>query len=266
MGFTLTGSPLGHSMGSTPELGRTLSSKLLQHLPLVFVVDPDRAVRESLQSLLQGEGWHPETFASAEEFLTRPVEAAPACLILDTSLPGLSGLELQKRVAATCPHIPVLFLSGTSDIPTTVEAMKAGAVEFLTKPFLEIELVIGVREALDRSRLVIARKAEKQALQGCFASLSPRQQQVMALVSSGLPNKRVAMELGISEITVKAHRGQVMQRMQAGSLADLVKMAGKLGLIRRLKAPTFTTYGDRPPRQDSPLLANYAFSAALATH
>ena len=190
------------------------------------------------------EGWHPETFASAEEFLAHPLEVAPGCLILDVSLPGLSGLELQKRAAVECPHIPTIFLTANDDIPTTVEAMKAGAVEFLTKPFRDNELLSAVREALERSRLVLAKKAEKQALQECYASLSARERQVMALVSSGLINKQVGGELGISEITVKAHRGQVMQKMHADSFADLVKMAGRLGLAKRREATMVCDHAD----------------------
>ncbi|MGA7107337.1 MAG: response regulator [Terracidiphilus sp.] len=255
MGFTLTGSHLvngtgfstDHRFGSTKTSTSTLS---------VFVVDPDRAVRESLEQLFQGEGWHAETFASAEEFLAHPLEAAPGCLIMDVSLPGLSGLELQKRAAAERPHIPTIFLSANDDIPTTVEAMKAGAVEFLTKPFRDIELVSAVREALERSRLVLARRAERQALQGCYASLSPRERQVMALVSSGLINKQVGGELGISEITVKAHRGQVMQKMRANSLVDLIKMASRLGVSRRKDFPRLRR-DDLPTEFTGALLDSY---------
>lgn len=174
MGFMVTESPLGHHIGSAPEVGQSLSSKLSQSTPVVFVVDPDRAVRESLERLMRCEGWHPESFASAEEFLAHPLEVAPGCLTLDVSLPGLSGLELQKRAAVECPHIPTIFLTANDHIPTTVEAMKAGAVEFLIKPFRDNELLRAVREALERSRLVLAKKAEKQALQECYASLSPR--------------------------------------------------------------------------------------------
>jgi FixJ family two-component response regulator len=174
MGFMVTGSPLGHHIGSAPEVGQSFSSKLSQSTPVIFIVDPDRAVRESLERLMRCEGWHSETFASAEEFLAHPLEVAPGCLTLDVSLPGLSGLELQKRAAVECPHIPTIFLTANDDIPTTVEAMKAGAVEFLTKPFRDNEFLRAVREALERSRLVIAKNAQKQALQGCYASLCPR--------------------------------------------------------------------------------------------
>jgi FixJ family two-component response regulator len=236
MGFVLTAShPVtGTGLSVDHRFGAAETSTFT---PVVFVVDPDRAVRESLERLIRSEGWHPESFASAERFLAHPCEAAPSCLILDVSLPGLSGLELQKRAAVVRPHIPTIFLSAKDDIPSTVEAMKAGAVEFLTKPFRDDELLSAIREALERSRLVLVKKAEKQALQRSYASLSPRQRQVMALLSWGLLNKQVGGELGISEITVKAHRGQVMQKMQANSFADLIKMAAKLGLSKKKEFP-----------------------------
>jgi FixJ family two-component response regulator len=259
MGFMVTGSPLGHHIGLAPEVGQSLYSKLSQSTPVVFVVDPDRAVRESLERLMRCEGWHPQTFASAEEFLAHPLEVAPGCLTLDVSLPGLSGLQLQKRAAVECPHIPTIFLTANDDIPTTVEAMKAGAVEFLTKPFRDNELLRAVRESLERSRLVLAKKAEKQALQECYASLSARERQVMALVSCGLINKQVGGKLGISEITVKAHRGQVMQKMHADSFADLVKMAGKLGLAKRREATMVCDPADRAARPGGQLLGSFAF-------
>lgn len=232
MGSILTGSHQGNRTDS-PIDRRFGSAKTLGLTPVVFVVDPDRAMRKSLEWLIRCEGWRPETFASAEEFLAHPFEALPSCLLLDVFLPGMGGLELQKRASLELPHIPTIFLSAKGDIPTTVEAMKAGAVEFLMKPFRDSELLSAIREAFEQSRLVLARKAEKQALQGCYASCSPREQQVMALVSSGLINKQIGEELGISEITVKAHRGQVMQKMRANSLADLIKMAAELGISRR---------------------------------
>jgi FixJ family two-component response regulator len=235
MGFVLAGSHVGNEKSFSID-HRLGSAELSEVAPIVFVVDSDGAMRESLETLLRCEGWHPETFSSAEEFLSHPVELAPGCLILEDSLPGLGGLELQKRAAARCPHIPAVFLSAKSDIPTTVEAMKAGAIEFLLKPFQPEGLLCAIREALERSRAVTAREKQKRAIQKCYASLSLRERQVMALVSSGLMNKEVGRELGISEITVKAHRGQVMRKMRAASLADLVKMAGRLGMSKPREA------------------------------
>ncbi|HSA92814.1 MAG TPA: response regulator [Terriglobales bacterium] len=196
--------------------------------PIVFVVDDDVSVRESLELLIQHEGWQVETFASAQEFLDHPRAGLPSCLILDFSLPGLNGLELQERVAAERTDMPIIFITGHGDIPLTVRAMKAGAVEFLTKPFSDGVLLNAIRQALQRSRIALSHEAEVQELRNRYASLTPRERQVMALVVSGLLNKQIGGELGISEITVKAHRGQVMQKMKADSLAALVEMAGKL--------------------------------------
>ena len=210
-----------------------------QTVPIVFVVDDDVSVRESLESLLRFEGWQPETYASAQEFLARPRVQTPSCLILDVSLPGLNGLDLQKRVAAERTDMPIIFITGHGDVPMTVRAMKAGAQEFLTKPFSDEVLLAAIRQALERSRIALGREMEMRGLKDRYASLTHRERQVMALVASGKPNKQVGSELGISEITVKAHRGRVMEKMKADSIADLVKMAGKLRLTRtsRVAAP-----------------------------
>jgi FixJ family two-component response regulator len=259
MGFMLTESPLGHHTGSASEVVQSLTSKPSQPTPVIFVVDSDGPTRESLERLVRCEGWHAETFASAEEFLAHPVEVVPGCLVLDASLPGQGGLELQKRAAVKCPHLPIIFLSAKDDIPTTVEAMKAGAVEFLLKPVQPEGLLSAIREALERSRLVLAREKQRQAIQKCYASLSVRERQVMALVSAGLLNKEVGCELGISEITVKAHRGQVMRKMQADSLADLVRMAGKLGLAKAREAAILRNHVDRGAWSGGQPIRSYEF-------
>jgi len=196
---------------------------------IVFVVDDDVSVRESLELLIRTAGWQPETFASAQEFLSRPRPPVPCCLVLDVTLPGLSGLELQERLAERT-DMPIIFITGHGDVPMTVQAMKAGAVEFLTKPFNDAVLLDAIRGAIERSRAALREESEIQRLRSCYASLTPREREVMALVVAGLLNKQVGGELGISEITVKAHRGQMMRKMKADSLAALVTMASRLGL------------------------------------
>jgi FixJ family two-component response regulator len=196
--------------------------------PIVFVVDDDVSVRESLESLIRCEGLQPETFASAQEFLDYPRVLVPNCLVLDVSLPGLNGLDLQRLVAGERMAMPIIFITGHGDVPMTVQAMKAGAVEFLTKPFNDGVLLAAIRAALERSRVALGLEAEIRVLRDRYASLSQRERQVMELVVSGLLNKQVGGELGISEITVKAHRGKVMLKMKADSLAGLVKMATRL--------------------------------------
>lgn len=197
--------------------------------PVVFVIDDDVSVRESLELLLRWEGWHTETFASAEEFLARPRVDVPSCLVLDVSLPDLNGLDLQKRITDRT-DMPIIFITGHGDVPTSVQAMKAGAVEFLTKPFGHDVLLDAIRHAIERSQAALGQEAERQAVRQRYLTLSAREREVMALVISGLLNKQIAAELGISEITVKAHRGQVMRKMNADSLADLVRLAATLNV------------------------------------
>jgi len=197
--------------------------------PIIFVVDDDLSVRESLELLIKSAGWQPELFVSAQEFLSRPRPSVPCCLVLDVTLPGLSGLELQKQLAERT-DMPIIFITGHGDVPMSVQAMKAGAVEFLTKPFKDDVLLDAIRGAIDHSRAALRLDSEMRLLRKRYESLTPREREVMALVVSGLLNKQVGGELGISEITVKAHRGQVMRKMKADSLADLVTMAARLGL------------------------------------
>jgi FixJ family two-component response regulator len=205
-------------------------------IPVVFVVDDDISVRESLELLVRCEGWRPQIFSSAQDFLARPRVAVPHCLVLDISLPDGNGLELQKRIAVEQASMPIIFITGHGDVPMSVQAMKGGAVEFLLKPFRDDVLLNAIRQALERSRVALVREAEMQVLRDCYASLTSREREVMALVVSGLLNKQVGWELGISEITVKAHRGNMMQKMKAESLADLVRMATRLRITPVSKA------------------------------
>jgi FixJ family two-component response regulator len=197
--------------------------------PVVFVVDDDVSVRESLELLIASEGWQPETFASPQDFLSRPRPTVPNCLVLDVTLPGLSGLELQARLAER-RDTPIIFLTGYGDARTVVQAMKAGALEFLTKPFAAEQLLDAIRHAIERSRVAARSNADIRVLGERYELLTPRERDVMTHVVTGLLNKQVGWELGISESTVKAHRGQVMRKMKADSLADLVRMAARLGL------------------------------------
>jgi RNA polymerase sigma factor (sigma-70 family) len=200
--------------------------------PVVFVVDDDVSVRESLEMLILAAGWHPETFPSATDFLAHPRRGGPSCLVLDVSLPDLNGLDLQKRIVDRT-DMPIIFITGYGDVPTSVQAMKAGAAEFLTKPFDDDVLLNAIRKAIERSRIELAHEAELHAFRTCHASLTPREREIMALVVSGRPNKQIAAELGISEITVKAHRGRVMRKMQVESLPHLVRVAAAIDASAR---------------------------------
>jgi FixJ family two-component response regulator len=198
--------------------------------PTVFVVDDDASVRESLERLIRRAGWKAETFSSAQAFLSRPRGEGPSCLVLDVGLPIRSSLELQRQLADGGQDVPIIFTTGCVDIRTTVQAMKAGAVDFLCKPFDDEDLLSAMRQAIERSEAARHHDAEVQTLRRRFGTLTPREQQVMGLVVSGLLNKQIGGELGTSEITVKAQRGQVMRKMMADSLPDLVRMAARLEL------------------------------------
>jgi FixJ family two-component response regulator len=202
---------------------------------VVFVVDDDISVRESLEFLIKTAGWKAETFETAQDFLTHSRVALPCCLVLDVSLPGLNGLELQQQLGERT-EMPIIFITGHGDVPMTVRAMKAGAVEFLTKPFKDDVLLDAIRHAIEQSRAALREQSEMDTLRACYASLTHREREVMALVVAGLLNKQVGGELGISEITVKAHRGQVMRKMKADSLPDLVTMAARLGVSAAAKS------------------------------
>ena len=214
------------------SLACTLGTLMSRTTPIVFVVDDDVSVRESLELLIRHAGWQPETFESAREFLVRPRALVPSCLVLDIALPGLNGLQLQEHIAADRADMPIIFITGAGDVPTTVQAMKGGAVEFLTKPFSDAVLLDAIQKAIEHSEAVLKVEAEIKSLRERYATLSRREREVLGLVVRGLLNKQVGFELGISEITVKAHRGQMMRKMEAGSLVDLVNIAGKLGIAR----------------------------------
>lgn len=227
--------------------------------PTVFVVDDDISVRESLALLIGDAGWHAETFASARDFLAHPRALAPSCLLLDVALPDLNGLDLQKRLVAESVEMPIVVVTGYGDVPMAVEAMKAGAFEFLTKPFSSDVLLDTIRRAIERSMAALGHEGETRALRERQALLTRREREVMALVAVGRLNKEVAFELGISEITVKAHRGNVMRKMQADSFADLVKMAVHLSTSpgQFVSASSMRAPGPRPPTQLDSFQAGY---------
>jgi FixJ family two-component response regulator len=215
---------------SASSFHESRSSVAVRDTPIVFVVDDDISVRESLESLIRFVGWRPQTFASAQDFLSRPRVFVPSCLVLDVTLPDLNGLELQKRIATDRIDMPIIFITGHGDVPMAVRAMKAGAMEFLTKPYGDEVLLSTIQRAIECSRAALRREAEMRSIRGRYASLSRRDRQVMALVVRGLLNRQVGGELYISEITVKVHRGNVMRKMEADSFADLVNMAARLHL------------------------------------
>jgi len=226
---------------------------MARSLPVVFVVDDDPSVRTALELLIGSAGLESVTFATALDFLASPSVSVPSCLVLDVSLPGIDGLELQTRLGIRRSTVPIIFITGYGDVPMTVRAMKAGAFEFLTKPFDDEALLRVIGQALEHSCAALSREAETQALRDRYASLSPREKEVMALVASGRLNKQVGGQLGISEVTVKAHRGKMMRKMQARSLAELVKIAGRLG-VAPPAAASRSSIDRRPP----PVSVEYA--------
>jgi FixJ family two-component response regulator len=201
--------------------------------PTVFIIDDDKGMRQAIEDLVESVGLRAETFASGEEFLSRGHTSGPSCLVLDVRLPQMSGLDFQRRLTETGMQIPIIFVTAHGDIPMSVRALKSGAVEFLTKPFRDQDLLDAIQQALQHDRAAQEQQAEIQALQARYHALTPREQQVMALVVSGMLNKQIASEIGASEATVKIHRGNVMHKMQAGSVADLVRMADKVKLSPR---------------------------------
>ena len=236
-------------MSAWSELDHTTKPLRMSHpSAVVFVVDDDISVRESLELLIRTAGWQPETYSSAQEFLVRPRLFAPSCLVLDVSLPDLNGLDLQNRIGADRRDMPIIFITGYGDVPMTVRAMKAGAVEFLTKPFGDDVLLEAIRGALERSEEALRDEAELRVIRDQYASLSRREREVMTLVVSGLLNKQIAGRLGISEITVKSHRGKVMRKMKVDSVADLVTRAAELKLLRVPRSLHASTLGSNPAR------------------
>jgi FixJ family two-component response regulator len=211
-------------------LHKSPSSRTSSDTPIVFVVDDDISVRESLESLIRFAGWQPQTFSSALDFLSRPRVFVPSCLVLDVTLPDLNGLDLQKRIATDRIDMPVIFITGHADVPMAVRAMKAGAVEFLTKPYSNEVLLTAIQQAIECSAAALRRESEMRSIRDRYASLTSREQQVMALVVRGRLNRQVGDELYISEITVKVHRGNVMRKMKADTFAHLVNMAARLHL------------------------------------